>query len=282
MSKRVFIPIIVVAFSIAIMTVLYFIYRGSNTYLDFSIRDKISGGWVWDSTIVLQNRTIRSFYQSDRGLREYRFKSLKPGNEILQISAPGYNTLSIPVALKRGANRLDEPVDLAGLEIPGLDYFLLFERLEGADIKVEIRPVGIDGTAVVNHPCMDLWIGARVTVQMTSEGIAVEPTDTGSLRGDELFRGRIEWGWDAAPETVFRYSAVIPGAEIKYPEAPYRIVDYLIVIPEPEGMKGVDIGSIVSAAWEAMELKKTLKVLESYKDEFSYYIHTSWNVRGTE
>ena len=184
--------------------------------------------------------------------------------------------------LKKGENRIEAPIELEGLKIEDLNYFFIFEALEGADINIEIRPVNSNNEAILNHPCLNLWIGVRVSIQMTDSKAAEESTDTGSVRGEELFQGQIQWDWDPLPETVFRYSAVIPGSSLKNNEAKYRVIDYLIIIPGINAKKNINLESIVREAWEQEDLKSLYKVLDNYSDTFSYYIHTSWNVKGTE
>ena len=49
----------------AVALALYAAITPFNTTLEFQVIDVVSKNWVWDATIKLQNRTIRSFYQSD-------------------------------------------------------------------------------------------------------------------------------------------------------------------------------------------------------------------------
>ncbi|GAH40118.1 unnamed protein product, partial [marine sediment metagenome] len=171
-------------------------------------------------------------------------------------------------------------IELIGVEIPDLDHFIVFEDLLGDDLIQEIRPVGTDGRAVINHPCMDLWIGCRVTVQM-KEGLYVQaPTDEGSDRGEELFRGQIEWDWDPLPETTFRYSARIPGAKIKSHDAPYRVIDYLIIVPDPRKINEEEMDELMKEAWSLIDPQSLSAYLDGQEERISYFINTSWNVEG--
>jgi hypothetical protein len=284
MKKLKFIIIILAAVVLAAVALMVYLATAArfDTTLQFQVRDIVSRNWVWDATITLQKRTIRAYYQTDRGPQILRFTHLEPGDATLEISASGYESRSIPVVLKRGENRLEEPIEMVGLEIPSLVHFIIFENQIGGDIVSEIRPVGENGRAVLNHPCMDLWIGARMTVQMKDGLYVQEPAEEDSVRGKELFRGQIEWEWDPLPETVFRYSARIPGAGIEYHEAPFRIIDYLLVVPNPKKISKEEISSIVSDAWKNTDPQNLDDVLDNYSKEFSYYIFTSWNVRGVE
>ncbi len=273
--------IVVIVFGAAALAV-YLTGLAFDTYLEFQVRDAVSKNWVWDVTITLQDRTMRAYYQSDSGPMWYRFTKLIPGEAELTISAPAYEPKTVPVTLKKGKNRLEEPVDLVGVEIPNLDHFIIFEDLEGNDIVQEIRPVGEDGRAVLNHPCLDLWIGARVSVQMKG-GLPVQTTtDEGSERGEELFLGKIEWSWDPLPETTFRYSARIPGAKIKNHPAPFRVIDYLIIVPDPREISPEELDELMEKAYKQNSAEELTSFLNGAKDKLRSFIFTSWNVEGAQ
>jgi hypothetical protein len=280
-TRRVLIPALVLAAVVAAAVGVYVAMNPVDTTLEFQVRDAVSKGWVWDATLRLQDRVIRSYYQSDRGPVIQTFTHLEPGEAVLEISAPSYVAQSIPVTLKRGQNRLEAPIDLVGYEIPGLAKWIIFEDRVGNDIVQEIRPVSKDGPAVLNHPCLDLWIGARISVQMYDGLPAQEETEEGSERGEELYKGVLQWEWDALPETTFRYSSRIPGSQIRANSDSYWVIDYLIVVPDPRKTDRQEIDQIMDKAWklppEAIE-----DYLEPYKNEgkLTPYVFTSWNVEG--
>ncbi len=279
--KKAVIPLAVVVVLAAVAVAVYAAMNPVQTTLEFLARDAVSKAWVYDATFRLEGREIRSYFQSDQGAVPQRFTHLKPGKATLELSAPDYQSVSRELVLKRGRNRLSEPIDMVGLEIPNLKSFIMFEDLAGKDIQVQIRPVSTAGPAVVNHPCIDLWIGARVTVQMKG-GLPVQAeTEQGSVRGEELFRGKIDWKFDPYPETVFRYSALIPGAKIKPTTAPYWVVDYLVVLPNPLAIGKEELESIMD---NAMKLKPD--AVEAYLKPYAEQkklrveVFTSWNVKG--
>jgi len=282
-GKQVLIPVLVVAVIAAVAAAVYLVMNPVVTTLEFQARDAVSKDWVYDATFRLQDREIRSFFQSDRGPAVQRFTNLKPGPATLELSAPHYVPLSRKLQLKRGRNRIEQPFDLVGFEIPELKEFIIFENKNGNDIHCEIRPVSKAGPAVVNHPCLPLWIGARVTVQMRNGLPVQEETEKGSERGEELFRGRIEWQFDPYPETVFRYSAVIPGAKIKPTKAPYWVVDYLIVVPDPRKISTEELDGIMEQAG-SLSPEELQKYLAPYQKEqrLTTFVFTSWNVKGGE
>jgi hypothetical protein len=243
--KKALIPLAVVVVLAVVAVVVYVAMHPVDTTLEFLVRDAVSKAWVYDATFKLEGREIRSYFQSDQGAVPQRFTHLKPGKAVLELSAPSYQSVSRDVVLKRGRNRLPEPIDMVGLEIPELKSFIMFEDLAGSDIQVQIRPVSKAGPAVVNHPCIDLWVGARVTVQMK-----------GGL-------------------------PVIPGAKMKPTKAPYRVVDYLVVLPNPLAINKQELESIMDSA---MKLKPDaveayLKPYEEQK-KLRVEVFTSWNVKG--
>ncbi len=280
-ARRILIPVLAVAVVLAAATAVYVATNPVDTTFEFVVRDAVSGNWVWNATFRLQGRVIRSHFQSDRGPRAQVFTRLQPGPATLEISAPSYVAQTIPVTLKRGANRLAEPVELVGYEIPDLAGWIIFEERAGNDIVQELRPVSAAGPAVLNHPTMDLWIGARISVQM-KDGVPVrEETDTGADRGEELFRGKLQWQWDAAPETNFRYGAAIPGAEIKANSDPYWVIDYLIVVPDPTVADAGEIDRIMEQVWD-LPPEAVGARLEPHEKAGTLiaYQFTSWNVEG--
>jgi len=259
----------VAAAALACAAAIYLFAPGrGESQLEFSVRDAVSKRWVWNVTMTLQDRVTRGYYQSDAGLSLYRFTHLKPGTSTLEVSADNYARVSLPVSLKPGLNRLDAPVDMEGLAIPGLASFFAFESAQGSDIVTELRPVGADGQAVANHPCLDLWIGCRVFEQ-----------SKGGERGERLFEGPLAWEWDASPESLFRYSARIPGAALKASVAPLLIVDYLIVVPNPIVITGDQLRETMSSLSLGDE-KAILAALASQGDRLKGYSLTSRNVKA--
>lgn len=279
--KKLLIPLAVILVLATVAVAVYAVLNPVDTTLEFTVRDAVSGKWVYDASFRLQGRLIRSHFQSDQGPVVQRFTHLKPGAAALELSAPHYQSVTREVVLKRGRNRLEQPIDLVGLEIPELRDFIMFEDRDSGDIVVEIRPVSKAGPAVVNHPCLDLWIGARVTVQMKN-GLPVQAeTEEGSVRGQELFRGRLEWQFDAYPETVFRYGTRIPGSKMKPSAAPFWAVDYLIVVPNPLNVTREELESIMEKTW-SLEPEAVEKYLAPFEQQskFKAYVFTSWNVPG--
>ncbi len=281
MKLRVPLIAILVPSALAATALAVFLAMASfDTSLQFGFEDSVSGGWVWGAVARLQDRALIGFYQSDAGPIPYRFTHLKPGDATLTIEARGYEPASVPVALKRGSNLLRTPIRMVGTEIPSLVGFAIFEKPSGADILCELRPVGEDGSAVVNHPCLPIWIGCRVTTQLRNGVPIREPVDTGSSRGEELFSGKVDWTWDPLPQTVFRYTARIPGARIAANTAPYRVIDYLVIVPDPRAIEPAELDALMSATPPLADPDALRAYLEKEKGRLRYFFDTSWNVPG--
>jgi hypothetical protein len=233
MRRRIIVASSVAAAMILTATVLWLLRSGEEAQLEFRVCDAVSKRWVWGATMTLQDRLVRGYYQSDTGLLPYRFTGLKPGACKLNVSAEEYIPVSVPVTLKRGINTIAKPIELVGIRIPGLSKFIAFEDAQGEDIVTELRPVGEDGKAVTNHPCLDIWVGCRVFAETASEAPAKAGNRTGGVRGEELFDGPLHWEWDASPETTFRYHVTIPGTKLKASPSPFLVIDYLILVPDP-------------------------------------------------
>ena len=253
-----------------------------DTTFEFRLRDSVSGRWVWNASLRLQGRAMNGFFQSDAGLRLYRFRHLTPGLSTLRISAPGYPDMRLPLTLRRGANRLDAPIDMKGLGIPGLAGFLVFEKMEGGDIVGELRPVGSTGAAIINHPCMDLWVGCRVSVEVKGGVPVLEETDAGPARGKELFRGQVPWTWDPAPETQFRYSVRIPEARVQEDPSAYRVIDYLIVEPDPLKITRAELSDLMARVYAIADPARAAAALDAEKGRLRYFTDTSWNVKARQ
>ncbi len=268
----------IVGFFILTAFVVYLRMVTFETTLYFQVRDAVSGDWVWDFTASLQNRALRGYYQSDEGLKEYHFTKLKPGDWEMSVSAPSYEARRIPVHLKRGKNILPEPVDMRGYEIRDLQRFYVFTDIEGRDIVAELRPVNSQGRAILNHPCLDIWIGCRVSVQMKDGVYVSEPTEEGSAYGEELYRGTIPWEWDPSPSATFRYRARIRASDIMEHKAPYRVIDYLIIVSDPRVIDSTEIHEIINSKADGLDFEALMSFLDRYKGRLKYYTYRTWNV----
>ena len=263
----------------------------SDTTLVFQIQDSVSGSAPWNATVVLENRLLQSFYQTDAGPGPQRFTHLAPGRATLQAAAPGYEPLSVPVMLHPGKNRLADPLRLEGREIPGLADFSAFETVTDGAIGVQLRPLDASRKAIVHHPCLDLWIGCAVWEE-TGGG----PGSRSAARGAELYRGVLAWNWDSRPETLFHYSAHIAASDLQDSPALYRVIDYLVVVPDPALLPRAEIDAAMAAAWPfgglvrgnpgrgapEQPVAEVAKLLDGWNGKARAFLLTSWDVRARQ
>lgn len=271
MPRRRLIPfVVVIAGAGAIAVPAAFLATvARETTLEFRIRDRVSGGAVWNATVTLQDRFLRTYYAG--GEDPLVFTRLAPGPAMLEVSAPDYQSVSRPVTLRRGRNRLDEPIDMIGLRIPDLSHFIVSEDFSGSNLQAAIWPISTQGPAVVNHPALDLWVGARVSIQQSGGRTAA--------RGDTLFAGEIEWTWDHSPGALSRYRARIPLDGIERSGGGPFVIDYLLIVPDPLAIERDEVAAIVKAAWIDGGGPATLEpYLTQYGDRFDFYVHSSWNL----
>ena len=279
--------------SFILITVAFVLVSCSDTALVFQLQDAVSGGWVWDASVLLQKRLLRSYFQTDAGPIPQKITHLEPGASTLSISAPGYEPLAIPVILARGKNRLPAPLLMIGREIPGLNGFSAFEGVDNGDITAQLRPLDAAEKAIVNHPCIDLWIGCIVSEQV-QDGVPVRGEgDSRSTRGDILFRGAVPWTWDALPESLFRYSVRIPFSGMQVMPSLYRVMDYLVVVPDPLRISRSELEVIMAGAWPSGKLASgnpdrsqpqrlvpgIASTLDAQKGRLRWFFITSWDVR---
>lgn len=240
-----------------------------ETTLEFRIRDRVSRGAVWNATVTIRDRFLRTYYAG--GEDSLVFTRLAPGAATLTVSAPNYQTVSVPVTLRRGRNRIAEPIEVIGLQIPELARFIVSEELSGAPPQATIWPLSKEGPAVVNHPALDLWIGARISTQ--PEG------GQAAARGETLFAGELEWSWDHSPDALARYRARLPLEAIEQAGAGRFAIDYLLIVPDPLAIERGEVDAIVAAAWtDSVDPAALRTYLTRYADRFDFYVHTSWNL----
>jgi hypothetical protein len=278
MRRNILIPLGVIIVIGVIAVGVYFSYTSFDSTLEVTVRDAVSKSWVWDTSISVQNRIINTYYQSDRGPVPQTFTSLKTGESEITVSAPSCKTVTVPVNIKRGHNVVEEPIEIQGYEIPNLQRFIIFEDIVGADLEMELHPVGSDGKAVKYHPCVDLWIGCLVSEQLKDGEYVREPADEGSERGATLYRGKVEWSYDTEPETLFRYTAHLPGKQLKDSEAPYMVIDYVIIVPDSRKITKKEVNTLISEAMETTTVEELQPYLSKEDDRIDVYMFTSWNV----
>ncbi len=241
--------------------------------LEFTVVDAVSRAWIHELTVETEKSYMLSFYQT-----EFLFDNLERGEATLTVTAPQYAPVTRTVNLKRGSNKLGTSdgtgtIELQGLRIPDLDYFLVFEKEEGGDYRAQIRPVDSEGKGIVYHPCLDIRVGCRIWEAAGSK-------ETGE-RGTLLYSGVLDWSWDDSFAQVYRYYAQIDGSEIRPSEADTWIIDYLILVPKPrtEDVKE-RMDSIAEKAGAIQNQEQLIDYLQREEEYIDYYFDTSTDVEA--
>jgi hypothetical protein len=257
----------------AVFGIFLFADAYSTVSLQFQLRDAVSGSWVWGATVALQGYVNRGYYQID-----YEFTHLKPGPAVLEVNASSYLSQKIPLTLSRGNNGIAAPIGLVGYEIPNLKDFILFEQSRGAsEFEVELRPRDIDGQAILNHPALDLMIVGVISAQMQGGELTRVPRESGSTRGEELYRGVLSVSWNSLPETLFRYRASVPLEEVAWSPAKYWVIDYVILAPDPRKIGKDELEDLVHRVLVARDPGP---ILDLYHGRVRSFLTTSWNVEA--
>jgi hypothetical protein len=284
MKRRAFLVLstILLAAIVVACAVILALSRLPST-LTFTLEDSFSHGWVWDATIVVQNREIRSYFQSDSAPRALTFTSLGRGPSVLTVRAPDYADIRLPLRLRPGRNVLPKPIEMIGLRIPGLDHFTMVETAGESALRIEMRPVDPGGNAVSNHPCIPLWAGARVSAEVVNGQPARDAFAAHPGRGTILFNGRVEWSWNSDPAAGYRYVGTIPWSALADRTAPLLVIDYLVVVPDPTKIGVQELAALMEAAPRESDTTALRAYLDQSRgdDRFRYFLTASWNVRGS-
>jgi hypothetical protein len=110
----------------------------------------------------------------------------------------------------------------------------------------------------------------------------LQETEADPARGRELFRGQVPWTWDPAPETQFRYSIRIPVASVREDPSPYRVIDYLIVEPDPLKISSAEISDLMTRVYAIADPAALAAALDAEKGRLRYFTDTTWNVKARQ
>lgn len=245
-----------------------------TTTLEVTVRDAVSSSWVWGVTAALQNRTAIGFLTT-----RLRLSHLRPGAATLEVTAPAYATVSVPVQLRRGANALPEPILLTGHEIPRLASFACFEQSTPGELTVDLQPMDAERTAIVHHPVLDLRVGCIVSAQRLGSGYARETTVDEPERGEVLFRGPMEWRWNDAPDAITRYQARLPVRSVQPSPASYWFVDYVVIVPDPRAITPQETEALLRTALAIPRVSERSRFLASLMPRARGFDIPAWNVR---
>ncbi|MBN2534827.1 MAG: hypothetical protein JXB88_18240 [Spirochaetales bacterium] len=260
---------------LCILFVIIILSQKLTTTLEIRVLDAVSKSWVYNSTIRFQNRVIRGFKSLT-----YTFRNVKTGRHILSVSAPYYESKELPVSIHPGKNRLQDPLELTGHTIPGMDSISIFEKKQDDDMFIDIRLVGKNGHAIVDHPCLPVRILTRISVQLVNKEYEYYREGMSLERGKLLYFGEAEWTWNPGLTATYRYAASIPLGEIAGTPAPYWIIDYLVLIPNPLAITPEQIESVVQKVYIIEDTGELIAYLAGMKDTINYHITVKPNIEN--
>ncbi len=265
--------ILFVLFIIGVLSLLTsHIFRKDDTVLEFRLQDSISKSMVWDAEITFQNKVINTFFQIEEGEKTYVLTNLEKGDWELVVKSPYYQTEKIVVSLKSGKNQIDNPISMKGLEIPGLDRFIIVENKIETDLLAELRAIDIDGNSIKNHPALNIAVLVQISEQ---KGKGKDYS-----RGNRLYYDIAPWTWNNSFNKAYRYEIKIPLSRIDNNKFKLMIIDYLIIVPNPLNLSEKRFNQILADVKEFDTVEKVFSHLDSFKDQLNYYITTSKDVNG--
>ncbi|MBN1698763.1 MAG: carboxypeptidase regulatory-like domain-containing protein [Spirochaetales bacterium] len=265
MKKRTVITTIVLIALTGLAVIAFFLFPAiGKTTLRLTVMDAVSRSWVYNSSITIQNRVIRGFKST-----VFSFSDLKPGTYPLVVTAPYYTMAETGLTIHPGENILTDPILLSGYEIPDLDDIALFEGKKDDTLELDFRLVRPDGHAVVNHPCLPVVIYCRIS----------EQTDTGQ-RGDIIYAAPVPWHWNTSLTETYRYEVAIPLDDIGKSQAPYWIMDYLVLFPDPRTIGEDEIKKIILTAQEMKDIDSIASYLDGFSDRLRWFFRSHNNVEN--
>ncbi len=254
---------------------LAIIFIPSDSSIEFTVTDALTGGWVWGMTASTQNKIVHGFYQSDGLPVPFKLTGLKPKKDVLLIQAPNYESRQIPLHLKRGANVLSEPIALKGVAIEDLDAFFVFEKGEKGGWTLTLRAVNSAVRAIENHPPVPLLLGVRIHSWESSLQQSVEELNKQQL----LYQQMVSWQWDSTPETQFRLTAFVNAKDLA-PFAGNRYVfEYAIFVPTAKAIEENRVEEL--AASIPIGDDDMLQWAHNNSDLVTLYTDVSWDVQGS-
>jgi hypothetical protein len=248
-----------------------------DTTLELTVIDSVSKAWVYNAEIKIENRFTRTFYQSDTGSKPCIFTHLAPGKFDLRIEATDYTAISIPVTITGGRNLLVAPIELVGYRIPGITEMFVYKDRDSEKLILNPRPLDADGKGIGKHPCLDMWFGIRISVQIKNGVYVQEPVSSGSERGEELFAGKLDWTWDSYPDAYYRYTCTLSKTKVKKHNAPYNVYDYIIVLPDPRKISKKEIDDAMAGIMQSVDSRSIKSTLDGFGDKVTYFISSDWN-----
>jgi hypothetical protein len=246
----------------------------ADTTLEITVQDAVSSSWVWGVTARAQDRTTIAFVTT-----HLQITGLRPGETTLEVVAPSYEPVSVPIRLHRGSNVLATAVALTGIELPGLVSFACFFKDTPGTLSVELQPVDAEGAAITHHPVMDLAVGCIIREQkLHGGGFSREPSVAEPARGTLLYRGPMEWRWDDSPDTVTRYQASLPFDSVPRGPSSFWYVDCVVIVPDPRAITPGEAADLLDEALAIDDQSARERFLAAQAPRARGFTISTWNV----
>jgi hypothetical protein len=246
----------------------------ADTTLEVTVQDAVSSSWVWGVTARVQDRTTIAFLST-----HLQITGLQPGQTTLEVAAPSYAPVSVPIRLRRGTNILATAVVLTGIEIPGLISFACFFQDTPGTLSVELQPVDAEGRAITNHPVMDLAVGCIIREQkLHGGGFSREPSVDEPVRGRLLYRGAMEWRWNDSPDVVTRYQASLPFDSVPQSPSSFWCVDCVVIVPDPRAITPGGAADLLDEALAIDDRSARERFLAAQAPRARGFTISTWNV----
>jgi hypothetical protein len=232
----------------------------ADTTLEITVQDAVSSSWVWGVTARVQDRTAIAFLTT-----HLQITGLRPGETTLEVAAPSYEPVSVPIRLRRGTNVLATAVTLTGIEIPGLVSFACFFKDTPGTLSVELQPVDAEGCIIREQ-------------KLHGGGFSREPSVAEPARGTLLFRGSMEWRWDDSPDTVTRYQASLPFDSVPRGPSSFWYVDCVVIVPDPRAITPGEAADLLDEALAIDDQSVRERFLAAQAPRARGFTISTWNV----
>ena len=185
-----------------------------------TVTDALSGDPVHKAKILVGGRSTIRYMD-----KNFEITNLRPGKYTLRISAWGYESVAMDVAVGRGVSRVD--VAMKGTEIPGLDHIIvLANSIRGQGIQLEIRFANKEGIGIDHFPRLPMTMDAKLYSRIG--------TEEKYTRGRLIYSGSVDLYWDSKAY-LGKNKGIIPKEKLKVDpktDGKYGVLDMVLHCPQ--------------------------------------------------
>ncbi|UCD79142.1 MAG: carboxypeptidase regulatory-like domain-containing protein, partial [Desulfobacterales bacterium] len=175
--------VIIIAAGVLAVLILFGVGPNHEGQIVGTVTDALSGDPINGVRIIIGGRSTVRYLD-----KNFKISHLKPGIHHLKASAPGFETKTQEVNLRRGTNLI--AIRLMGNEIPDLGGIIVFaDAIKSSGIQLEIRFVNQQGIGIKHFPRLPLTMEARLYGQLG--------TKENYRRGRLIYSGPVKLFWDS-------------------------------------------------------------------------------------